>query len=138
MAEFYLRSHLPAPSRHRVLSRGTLGLHDDPAAEAAIAVMRLESDVDLSPHRSRGLKREEIEDADLILVMERRHRRYLATLYPAHIGKVRLLTDYAPPGSGVAPGSNIFDPMGMDPEAFRECYHLIQVCMDAFIKQLQE
>ena len=142
MAEAYLRHCLTSNGsigkRHRVSSGGTLGIVDDPAATASIAVMSQECEIDLSSHRSRGLNREIVEDADVILVMDASHRRYLQTIYPAHVPKVRLLSDFAPRGSGVSRGGDIFDPVGMEPEAFRRCFRLIRACVDGFVESVRE
>ncbi len=137
MAEAYLRHLLEQRGgAHRVSSAGTLGIVDDRAAADAIAVLAEEVAIDLRPHRTQGLSRAEVEDADWILVMENRHRRYLSTLYPAHARKVRLLTEFAPPGSGIARGSDVFDPVGMEREAFRACFRLIRTCLEAFVDTL--
>ncbi|MFQ5700459.1 MAG: hypothetical protein ACE5HU_01265 [Acidobacteriota bacterium] len=138
MAAAYLTSVLAANGRcrHRVESGGTLGITGNPAAEAAIAVLDQACSVDLRPHRSRGLSREAVEDADTILVMESSHRRYIRTLYPPHHTKVRLLSEFAPRASGVPRGTDIFDPIGMDPEAFGRCFQIMRACLDGFIATL--
>jgi protein-tyrosine phosphatase len=141
MAEAYLRHRLSSDNhdrRHRVTSGGTLGIENDRPARTAVTVLAEETGIDLSRHRTRGINREEVEDADLILVMESRHRRYLSTLYPSHTAKVWLLTEYAPPGSGVPRGGDIFDPIGMEPDAFRACFRMLRVCLDAVADDLQE
>lgn len=139
MAEAYLRHRLEEenPSiRHRVTSAGTLGIVGDGPAPMAAAIVMQESHLDLSSHRSRGVVKEEVEDADLILVMEAVHLRHLQTLYSAHARKIRLLTDFAPPGRRPGRGADVFDPVGQGPEAFRDCYHLIQACLDNVVKSL--
>ena len=117
-------------------SGGTLGIIDDPPALAAVAVLKQECGIDLSPHRSQGLSRDEVEDADVILVMEAAHRRFLRMMSPVHVAKVRLLSEYAPPRSGVPRGSDIFDPVGMEPEAFVHCFRMMRVCLDEFAVDL--
>ena len=141
MAEAYLKHRLDSDnhgSRHRVTSGGTLGIENDRPAKTAVAIVAEEAGLDLRNHRTRGINREEVEDADLILVMESRHRRYLSTLYPSHTAKVRLLTEYAPAGSGVPRGSDVFDPIGMEPDAFRACFRMLRVCLDAVADDLRE
>lgn len=141
MAEAYLRHRLKGtqqPGVFHISSCGTLGIIDDPPASAAVAVMAEENGIDLAAHRSRALNREKVEEADLILVMEKRHRRHLKTLYPAHGAKVRLLSEFAPPGSGLSAKREIFDPVGMEPEAFRECYRMIRTCLDGFVSDLEK
>ena len=140
MAAAYLRTRLSmnGSGRHRVLSGGTLGIVDDPAAAPAVAVLAQECNIDLRSHRSRGLCREEVEDADIILVMEATHRRFIRMLYPAHVPKVRLLSEFAPRGSGIPRGGDIFDPIGMEPDAFARCFQLMRLCLDAFADGLAD
>jgi len=140
MAAVYLQSRLAAgkAGRTRVDSGGTLGIVGDPAAQAAVAVMRQVCDLDLRPHRSAGLSREQVEDADAILVMEGSHRRFIRMLYPSHVSRVRLLSEFAPRGSGVVRGGDIFDPIGLEPEAFARCFQLMQTCLDRFVDSLED
>jgi protein-tyrosine phosphatase len=141
MAEAYLRHRLKGmdlATEVRVRSCGVLGILDDAAAPGAVAVAAQEGGLDLTAHRSRGVAREEIEDADVILVMETSHRRFLGTFYPAHVSKVRLLSEFAPARSGVSAGEDIFDPIGMDLEAFRSCFQKMRSCLDAFVSTLLE
>ncbi len=99
--------------------------------------MASEAGLDLSEHRTQGVSRQSVEDADVILVMENRHRRYLSTLYPAHVEKVKLLSQYVPAGMGLSKGDDIFDPVGMETAAFRQCFHIIRGCLDRFAEALR-
>jgi protein-tyrosine phosphatase len=138
MAEIYLRHRLGLNnSTYTVSSAGTLGIHDDRADSQAVSVVASEAGLDLSTHSTRGVTRETVEEADLILVMEKRHRRFLATLYPGHVKKVHLLSEYVPRGLGLAQDDDIFDPVGMELEAFRQCFHLIRSCLDSFAEDLE-
>jgi protein-tyrosine phosphatase len=138
MADIYLRHRLGLHnSSYTVSSAGTLGIHDDLAASEAVSVVASEAGLDLSAHSTRGVTRESVEEADIILVMEKRHRRYLATLYPGHVKKIHLLSEYVPKGLGLARGDDIFDPVGMEREAFRQCFHLIRSCLDRFAEDLE-
>lgn len=56
----------------RVSSVGTLGIRESPALDEARALAR-EVGIDLDGHRSRPLRRELVEHADLVLGFERRH-----------------------------------------------------------------
>jgi protein-tyrosine phosphatase len=139
MADIYLRSRLgPENAAFRVSSAGTLGIEDDLAASAAVDVVAREAGLDLSSHRTQGVNRDNVEDADVILVMEKRHKRYLATLYPAHVRKVHLLSEWVKPGQGLSAGEDIFDPVGMETEAFRQCFHLIRGCLDRFATDVEK
>lgn len=138
MADIYLRHRLGLKNNaYTVSSAGTLGIQDDRADVQAVSVVASEAGLDLSTHITRGITRESVEEADLILVMEKRHRRYLATLYPGHVKKVQLLSAYVPRGLGLARGDDIFDPVGMEREAFRQCFHLIRSCLDSLAEDLE-
>ena len=122
---------------HVIESAGTLGLEGDPADSLAIATVERDSGADLRPHRARALRRDLIEDADLVLVMEQHHRRHLLTFFPGHVAKVRLLSEYAPRGSGLTRGADIEDPMGRDADVFRACFEAIRRCVDGLLGHVE-
>jgi protein-tyrosine-phosphatase len=139
-ADAYLRKRLSANGRslqHRVSSAGTLSIIGVEPDALAVAVAQRDAGLDLRPHRSSGLSRERVEEADVILVMEEQHRRHLGTLYPSHLARVRLLTEFAPRSSGATRGADIADPIGLDAGAFRACFQLIRECVDGFLDSLE-
>jgi len=140
MAEVYMRHRLATDGRHgvhRIESAGTLGLEGDGADGLAILTAERDAGADLRPHRAQGLRRETVEDADLILVMEQRHRRHLMTFFPGHVGKIRLLSEYAPRGSGLTRGADIEDPIGRDADSFRACFAAIRSCVDSLLEHIE-
>ena len=93
MAEFLFRSWLGPNSEWAVTSAGIAALPGRPATAAAIEVCR-EKGVDLTPHRSRELTRELVDQARLIVVMTRMHRDFVTEAYPEAKAKVFLLTSF--------------------------------------------
>lgn len=86
------------------------------ASDGALLVA-LEHGVDLGAHRARGLTRELVDTADLILAMGERHLVRVAEL--GGNGKSHLLTGFA---SGGVAARGIEDPFGGDLHAYRATY----------------
>jgi protein-tyrosine phosphatase len=72
MAEALLRHHLGDDARLTVASVGTIGWNDYPATPHAVAVLA-ERGIDLGAHRSRKISRDDVERADVIIAMTRKH-----------------------------------------------------------------
>ncbi len=94
-------------------SAGTSAPQGAPASDSSILV-GLERQLDLSGHRARGLTRDLVSDASLILAMAPHHVAAVQAL--GGDGKVFLLADYATP---VATGRAIQDPFGAGLGAYR-------------------
>ncbi|MGQ9492713.1 MAG: low molecular weight protein arginine phosphatase [Anaerolineae bacterium] len=78
----------------RVRSAGIWALEGQPASAYALQVMG-EHGLDISAHRGRNLTQADVEEADLILVMTKRHAEIIARDFPSSAGKVHLLSEMA-------------------------------------------
>jgi protein-tyrosine-phosphatase len=94
-------------------SAGSWGVDDIPAAIEGQQVMR-QRGLDLSAHRSRVVTQEIIENADLVLTMERGHKEALKIEFPEKSGKIFLLSEI------VNTIYDIEDPYNRGTEAFEE------------------
>lgn len=99
MAEALLRKMLAedlgeAAAQIRVISAGTGAVNGDSATHQAIHVMRSEG-IDLSLHRARRLKKDEILDADLVLTMTLTQKKDVLAMAPEAEGKVHTLREFA-------------------------------------------
>ncbi|HCU0700656.1 protein tyrosine phosphatase [Enterobacter asburiae] len=83
IGERLLRQQLPGK---QVNSAGILGLEGHPADAAAQAVARRHG-VSLEGHIARKVTRSLLQQADLILVMEPEHLRFIASMAPENRGK---------------------------------------------------
>ena len=83
IGERLLRQQLPGK---QVNSAGILGLEGHPADAAAQAVARRHG-VSLEGHIARKVTRSQLQQADLILVMEPEHLRFIASMAPENRGK---------------------------------------------------
>lgn len=118
-AEFMLKSALPG--KH--ISSAGLGAlvgHDMDAQARTVAEQQ---GLSCPKHQARQLTRELCHEADLILVMEQRHRDGVTKLCPEARGKVFLL------GQGATP-ADIADPYRKSDKIFETTYEqLHQACM---------
>ena len=111
---------------------GIQGLDDSPATGPAIQVCE-ENGIDISGHRSRPLRGEELQAADLILCMEPGHVAFINTYYPWHRDRVALL--------GAWPGKpkrkhTVEDPMGGSLALYRKVFGIIDAHIDRILPQL--
>jgi len=83
-----------AERRVRVRSAGIWALEGQPASAYALQVMN-EHGLDISAHRGRNLTQQDVDDADLILVMTQRHADIIARTMQHAAGKVYLLSEMA-------------------------------------------
>jgi protein-tyrosine phosphatase len=90
MAEALLRHHLGDDAALTVASVGTIGWNGYPATPHAVEVLA-ERGIDLRSHVSRKISRAEVERADLIVAMTRKHAWAVAAHEPAAANRTFLL-----------------------------------------------
>ena len=110
---------------YEVTSAGTWTVGDHPPAPLAVEVMG-ERDVDISSHRSHRLTPQDMEDADLVVVMTQGHKEALAMEFPQARGKIHMLSEL------VSETYDIEDPYGT------ESLELYQQCADEIEELLRE
>jgi protein-tyrosine-phosphatase len=82
---------------------------------------------------SRSITKEDVDKADLILVMEKPHLRTIEDQWPDAKDKVELLGRYiAPDGSE----DNIIDPFGKSPYYYRLARSQITLAINSLVKRL--
>jgi protein-tyrosine phosphatase len=138
MAAEYLR-HRAAGSglSHLVVdSAGLLGIEGAPAAADAIRALR-EDGLDLTAHRSKGLRKSDLRTADLVIAMSLDHLDALEELYPDGSGARYLIRAFesGPDPMGGAP--ELEDPIGTDLDTFRKQYRRIKICIDHLVLHLR-
>ena len=98
-----------------VRSTGTWTLEGLPASPLAVEVMA-ERGVDISSHLSHRLTEEDMEEADLVVVMSRGHKEVLAMEFPQARGKIYMLSELA------GETYDIEDPYGSESkELYQKC-----------------
>ena len=109
-------------------SAGVMGLVGKDAAANAVRVLR-EKGIDISGHKSQGVRSDLIDWSDHVLVMELRHAIELRQRYPTQEDKILQLGSFG----GVM---EIGDPYGGWRWRFRRSRDEIQRCVEAFMDNL--
>jgi protein-tyrosine-phosphatase len=94
MAEALFKSILEEAgvrSEWRVESAGAWAYPSVPATDLARQAMR-ERGLDIEEHRAQAVTEDLMDQFDLVLVMEDRHRSFLQTQFPAYADRVRLFS----------------------------------------------
>lgn len=126
----------PGASRPTVTvgSAGTMVSEGHPAAEDAVTYA-VEFGLSLENHRARQLSEELLDDADLVLVMDRSHEKMILAFWSHHREKVRYMTEFDPRGKGKK--KDVADPYGNSARAYRKSFQLIERCVDGLVENLR-
>jgi protein-tyrosine phosphatase len=138
MAAEYFRQRAAQEGLSHVVvdSAGTLGIQGAPASKEAVEAIR-ESGVDLSAHRSKGLRASDLQTTDLVITMEHRHLEYLALHHPEGSDERLLLRAFEKRSRPDPNALDLEDPMGYSLEFYREQLPLITRCVDHLILYLK-
>ncbi len=123
----------PDAERVEVLSAGTAAWEGQPASDGSLEVAR-GSGIELSGHRSRRATPELVRGADLVLVMEREHRRAVQSL-GADPDRTHVLSEWPEPGEKDLP---VVDPYGGSSEAYEECWRRIRRHVERIVPHVRE
>jgi len=133
LAEALLKTELKALKVEDV-SVASAGLYafpgspPDPEMTAYLSSMG----ISFEPHEARQMSKQELDWADLILVMERRHEDDLEKLWPEAKLKVQLLGKYVAGGWE----DDILDPFGNSPYHYRLAQSQITLAVKSLAKWL--
>jgi protein-tyrosine phosphatase len=138
MAAEYLRHRAAGGGlSHLVVdSAGLLGIEGAPAATEAIQVLR-DDGLDLSTHRSKGVRKSDLRTADVVIVMSLDHLDALEELFPDGSGARYLLRAFEAGAEPMGGAPELEDPIGTDLETFRQQYRRIKVCIDHLVLHLR-
>ena len=138
MAKGYLEKRLRELGKAgiEVSSAGVAPLAGMCATEEAKQII-IEEGGDISGHFARQITESNIREADLIFVMERRHREYIIGKCPEATGKIYLLKDFKKIGSfQVSDDPGIRDPIGKDINFYREIFAVIKNSIERILKEI--
>ncbi len=113
-----------------VSSAGIFANPGNPADPFAVQVAR-EGGVDISRHRARVVNSDNLNWADIVLVMESAQREFVSMVFPTQSAKVALLGDFNRSRGG---GGEIADPYGSSEEVYRACFGEIEEAIDGLIQ----
>jgi len=90
--------------------------------------------IDISSHKTKSLSKDLIDEADLILVMERKHRERVQELNPEAKNKTFLLKEFAPEKENL----EIRDPIGLSDEVYKEVAEEIKSALEKVLPRILE
>ncbi len=105
--------------RITVDSAGVYAVVGAPASRGSQVAMARRG-LDISDHRGKQLETQHVEDADLLLVMEEKHRQVIFNNWPWALRKTYLLQEL------VGNSAEVDDPYGMDQEAYDATADLLE------------
>lgn len=134
LAEALLRHEMGRLGRTDV-SVSSAGLYAFPGSPADPKMVQyLESlDIMASPHEARQVSPEDVDRADLIVVMEKRHAQEIARQWPGTEAKVELLGKSL---AGIPVEDDIVDPFGRTPYHYRLAQSQITLAVKSLSKRL--
>ncbi|MCG0277029.1 MAG: low molecular weight protein arginine phosphatase [Thermanaeromonas sp.] len=114
-----------------IASAGVAAWPGAPATWEAIQVAE-ELGVDLKEHKARSLEAPMIDEADLILTMEERHKDVVLSRFPQAGGKIFSLKEYVSGSKG-----DIADPIGKPLEIYRACAAELKELIEQALKKFK-
>ncbi|MBA7485694.1 Low molecular weight protein-tyrosine-phosphatase Wzb [subsurface metagenome] len=93
-----------------------------------------EEDIEISNHKPTRVTPQIVKDADLILVMEKRHKEAILEMTPEVKNRVFLLKEFA----GEKKNLDIPDPIGQPEEAYRSRLQEIKGYLFKILKKIKE
>jgi len=93
-----------------------------------------EEDIEISNHKPTRVTPQIVKDADLILVMERRHKEAILEMAPEVKNRVFLLKEFA----GEKKNLDIPDPIGQPEEAYRSRLQEIKGCLVKILEKIKK
>lgn len=94
-------------------SRGVMADEGSPASENAVKVMA-KIGIDITNHRAKQLRREDIENADIVICMTGGHKMNVLSLFPEAKEKVFSIREYLH-------AADVLDPYGRGEEEYERC-----------------
>lgn len=115
-------------------SAGIAALDGQPASENSICVLNNDWGLDLSLHRSKGIRLADVNNAFLILTMTENHKELLISRFPHIKLKTYTLKEYIKDKNS----TDITDPYCMPEDVYRLCASEIRSSIDTLLKLLKK
>ncbi|HHY79002.1 MAG TPA: ribose 5-phosphate isomerase B [Thermoanaerobacter sp.] len=113
-------------------SAGVFAPEGFPASQEAIEVLKQDYNIDISNHRSKSLRRQDLEEADLILAMSNSHKQSILSKYPEYSNKVFTIKEF------VGLEGEVKDPYGMPIEVYRETARELEDLISKIITKISQ
>jgi len=115
-----------------IYSAGTQALNNSPPSSYAEKALK-EIGIDISGHLAKSVSEDMVKEADLILCAEKNHYYYLTALFPECEDKLFLIKGYPQKN-----GEDLFDPIGLDYNAFLKVRDELLVALKNVSEDIKE
>lgn len=132
MAEYLLKALAPPEWDLDVSSSGIMATEGIPASANGATSAR-EDGIDMSPHRSRFVRPEELRNCDLIFTMSASQKKHLELLMPEIADKLYMITEFGNPGKRP---KDISDPIGGSLNVYKKSYQNLRAEIERIIPHL--
>lgn len=134
MAEMVLNNEVDLHNLDNIFISST-GLFANPGSppDPKMVEHLLKMGISIKDHESSQITKEDVDWADLILVMEANHATMIARLWPEVKGKVELLGRFISQGQSV---DDIVDPFGRSSYHYRLAQSQITLAIRSFVKRV--
>jgi len=124
MAEGWLKAELKRREMDGEIEISSCGVgtRDGMTATSEAVYVMKNREIDISAHRSRICRREDVMNADLILVMSPQHSMFIAGMMPQAKEKIRVL--------------NVIDPIGMSMGVYQDVMDVIEKKMSSLWNEI--
>jgi len=133
MAAGFLKEMLEGKEGVRIDSCGTIFSFFSGPTPQAIKIMK-EYGIDISSHKTKSLSKDFIDEADLILVMEKKHRERVRKLNPEAKEKTFLLKEFVDDKENL----EIRDPIGLSDEVYKKVAEEIKSALGKVLPKILE
>lgn len=149
MAEHLLKKKLAEEGLDHLVqirSGGISAVLGAKASQHAIEVLRRRNHPQLEMHRSTPVRKEMVEQADLILTMTITHKQILSAQYPKSSGKLFTLLEYIAdhPEQNTRtilnqfPNTDIADPFGGDLDQYEACARQLESAIECLYQKIRQ
>lgn len=133
MAEALMKNIVGINPHFDIQSAGVAAFEGMLATREAVETM-LKYGVDVSAHKAKAINDRMIKEADLILVMEEKHKEYILKSVPLAEERVLLLREFQP---GDLKERIIPDPIGRNQEFYETVAFIIKQSIEGLVSKLQ-
>ncbi len=133
MAEYIFRHRVAGALDYTTSSAGISAWPGSPASSGSTNALA-QWDIDLSQHKSKPLTPEQVDEADLIVVMTSAHRDSVRSHYPDKSEHVRLLHSFGT----TEQKQDVNDPFGLSDAAYRKTRDEIDQAIADLILYIRE
>uniref|UniRef100_A0A7V5XZD9 Phosphotyrosine protein phosphatase I domain-containing protein n=1 Tax=candidate division WOR-3 bacterium TaxID=2052148 RepID=A0A7V5XZD9_UNCW3 len=115
-----------------IYSAGIKALNNSPPSSYAEKALK-EIGIDISGHLAKSISEEMVKEADLVLCAEKNHYYYLNSLFAEYEDKIFLIKGYPQKN-----GEDLFDPIGLDYDAFLKVRDELMVALKNVSEDIKE